>query len=291
MQRRSLIQASIYKDKGRNWFIKVHLSSEEDFEDLTVFCKYQVEDKEPAIFFPCKIDSKSWKVDTTFISKQDGIISFLVCKPGSAEISLSLTAENDQTRESIGPLVSFGKVEFDLMKSGFALGKEILENESYSVMTVMGFMNLTNSTIQVSPPALESGWTSTSNPWPTELPPFQVVNMVARKRNIGTAGSVGATVLAISPALNIILYWSTPYDHNLFENCFGIGSYSYSFDFSKHLLETVKSLPDRPPNGVKFELHKAKDGPVCINLPDSMMLNVKMTTDHKAVMDIILYSV
>ena len=64
----------------------------------------------------------------------------------------------------------------------------------------------------------------------------------------------------------------------------GIGSYS-------HLLETVKNLPDLPPNGVKFELHKARDGPVCINLPDSLMLNVKMTTDHKAVMDIILYSV
>ena len=180
---------------------------------------------------------------------------------------------------------------FEVISNGFPNNNQILEDASTSVMTVIGFMNLTKCTIQVSPPALESGMKSSSNPWPTELPPLQVVNMVTQKINFSTAGSVGATVLAITPALNIMLYWSTPYDHNLFENCFGIGSYSYSFDFSNHLLETVKSLPDRPPNGVKFELHKAKDGPVCINLPDSMMLNVKMTTDHKAVMDIILYSV
>ena len=289
------MQASIYKDKGKTWFLKVHLPSEEDYEDLTVFCQYQEEDKEPVIYLPCKIDNKSWKVDTSFVSNQDGVISFFVCKPGKHEISLPLAVEKVQTSETFDPLVSFGKAEFHLLKNGFALGKSILETKSYSVMTVIGFMNMSNSTVQVSPPALVSGCTSTSYPWPTELPPLKAVNMVARKRNFSTRGSVGATIFKLSPLIQILFYWSTPFDHNLFENCFGIGFYASdstdSIDNSKSLLETIRSLPGKEPNGIKFELHQAKDGPVCIDLTNNWMLSVKMTTDHKAAIDIILYNV
>ena len=184
------LHASIYKDKERKWFLKVHLPSEEDYEDLSVLCKYQVDDKEAAIFLPCKIDNKSWKVDTSFISDQNGILSFFMCKPWNAEISLQVAVRTDENRETIDELISFGKSEFEVISNGFPNNNQILEDASTSVMTVIGFMNLTKCTIQVSPPALESGMKSSSNPWPTELPPLQVVNMVTRKINVSTVGSV-----------------------------------------------------------------------------------------------------
>ena len=89
------LHASIYKDKERKWFLKVHLPSEEDYEDLSVLCKYQVDDKEAAICLPCQIDNKSWKVDTSFISDQNGMLSFFMCKPWNAEISLQVAVRTD----------------------------------------------------------------------------------------------------------------------------------------------------------------------------------------------------
>ena len=52
------IQASIYKDKGFTWFIKLHLPSEGDYSDVSLICKFQPEDtdKEAAFFLPYKID-------------------------------------------------------------------------------------------------------------------------------------------------------------------------------------------------------------------------------------------
>jgi hypothetical protein len=281
------IQASMFKDKECNWFLKVHLPSEGDYADLSVICKYLAEDKEPAIFLPCKIDSSSWKVDTGFLPIPDGIISFYMFKPGCAKSNLHLEEDTNEHLES------FGQNQIELMKNGFESSRAILENKTYSVVTVMGFMNLTSSTIDVTPPALLSGCTSKTHPWPKELPPLKIVNLVARKRNFSTAGSVGATLLKLSPVLNILFYWSTPFDHNLYENCFGIGFYSgdtHDLDQGGNLLEKIRKLPAQPPSDVKFQLHQAKDGPVCIDLTNNWIMSVKMTTEHKAVIDIILYN-
>jgi len=288
------IQASIYKDKGRNWFLKVHLPSEEDYEDLTVLCKYQVDGRKSAIFLPSKINSKSWKVDTSFLSNHDGTVSFLMCKAGNAKTSLSLGAQQFQSKGILDHMKSFGPDQCKIVRQYFAAGEAILEKKSIleSVMTVIGLMNLTDSTIPVSPPAFVSGCTSSGYPWPSESPPLRLVDMVSRKMKFSTAGSVGATVLKLSSSLNLMIYWCTPYDHNLYENCFGIGHYSSDSPASSESIQSlISSLPGQPPEGVLFELHQAKDGPVCIDLPNSWSICVRMTTDHKASVDIILYSV
>ena len=119
-----------------------------------------------------------------------------------------------------------------------------------------------------------------------------MVNLVTRKASLSLKGSVGATLLRLTPTLHILLYWNTPFDHNLSENCFGISCYSgNSLGYSGDLIAKISNLPDTPPNDDgKLHIHWAKDGPVCIDVTDNWRVSVNMTEDHKAVLEFILYN-
>lgn len=285
------IQASIYKDKGSTWFIKLHLPSEGDYADASLICKFQPEDmdKEAAFFLPSKIDPTSWKIDISFLDHR-GMITFYIFKPGQANVIASLQTEN--VEESDDSLEPYRPMQVAIMKEGFESSRDILDKMSHTVAIVVGFMNLTSSNITLSAPAMTSGGPSEKNPWPGEVPPLSMVNLVTRKTSLSVRGSVGATLLRLTPTLHILLYWNTPFDHNLSQNCFGISCYSgNSLGYSGDLIAKISNLPDTPPNDDgKLHLHWAKDGPVCIDVTDNWRVSVNMTEDHKAVLEFILYN-
>ena len=66
--------------------------------------------------------------------------------------------------------------------------------------------------------------------------------------------------------LKIILYWHTPYDQNLFENCFGIGFYKGKLKPVNELLERTWCLPNSIPEGLNFKKQLAKDGPLSVDI-------------------------
>jgi len=285
------MQGSAYKEtKNKNWFLKVHLPSEEDYKDLVVFCSYMIRGQKPVIFLPLKVDIRTWCMDTKFCSDMENMITFYMCKPGYCSDS-SLVEEN-QNNTILEHIKMFSQNQFEAMLVNHNTGRGLLETKPYSVMTVIELMNLTESDIPVSSPTFSSGWPCDENPWPTKLLPLKVSNLVGRKAAYSVKGSVGATVLTLSPSLNMVLYWSTPYDQNLAENCFGVGHFPTddSIDPEK-VQEKVSSSPEQPPEGTSMEVHKAKDGPVRIELPDNWIVQAKMTTDHVSALDIILYTV
>ena len=96
------IQASIYKDKGSTWFIKLHLPSEGDYSDVSLICKFQPEDKDAAFFLPSKIDPTSWKINISFLDHRR-MITFYIFKPGHANVIASLETENFESAQSLAP--------------------------------------------------------------------------------------------------------------------------------------------------------------------------------------------
>ena len=283
------IQASCYKDKQRNWFLVIHLPKREDYEDLTVICSYQVEENEAVIFLPWMIDEKTWKIDASFISER-GTLTFLMCMSGEDLYSNNLVLEDFQPNGSFGFVRSLEKSQFIILQDYFQQGQVILEKKTYSVMTVISLMNLTDHAIPITSPVFESGCFSKSYPWPMKAPPMKMTNLVTRKMNLSTAGSVGITLLKLISDLHVLIYWSTPYDHNLYENCFGIGHYlvTDSTDYSSKLPSIIGGLPSQPPKDVNFELHLARNGPISKRLPNKWMISLKMTTDHKAALDLFI---
>jgi len=283
------IQASTYKDKQSNWFLVIHLPKKEDYEDITVICSYQEDEKEAVIFLPLMIDEKTLKIDASFLTEK-GTLSFLMCIPGEASCSKNLVLEDFRTNESFVFLRSLEKRQYNVLQDYFRQGHVILETNRATVMTVISVMNLTDRAIPIASPAFESGCFSNEYPWPMKASSMKITNLVTRKMKLGVAGSVGVTLLELISDLHVVIYWSTPYDHNLFENCFGIGHYlvSDSTDYSGKLSSIMCDLPSQPPKDMNFELHLARNGPVCVRLPNNWMISLRMTTEYKAALDVII---
>eukprot|EP00092_Neocalanus_flemingeri_P012835 GFUD01013829.1.p1 GENE.GFUD01013829.1~~GFUD01013829.1.p1 ORF type:complete len:667 (+),score=161.18 GFUD01013829.1:50-2002(+) len=291
------IQASIYKDLGSTWFLKVHLPCKDDYADVSLICKFQRENEEVAFFLPFKIDSTSWKLNTSYLSNHE-IISFYIFKPGQ-----TVHVETEELGESLSP---YGPQQVEIMKNGFESSRAILDEMSFSVAAVVGFMNLTSSTIQLSTPALTSGVPSVKTPWPKEVPPLAMINLVTHKKNLSLKGCIGATLLKLTPHLHVLLYWHVPFDQNWSklvtkkqkttqnrsQNCFGICCYSgSSLDYSGDIVAKIDNLPESPPNDDgKFHLHWANAGPICIDLTNNWKISVQMTEDRKSVVEVILYN-
>ena len=291
------IQASIFTDKKNTWFLKIHLPSDIDYEDVAVICKLQREDMEPALFFPSRVDNIMWKVDTSFLSKPDGIISFFILKPGIATVPNAYD-EHDGATASLTMgygadddyLPLYGLDEINLMKDGFQTSRTILESISHSVATTVSLMNLTNTTINLCPPAMTSGYPCEETPWPKEVPAFKLTNLVLRKAKMSVKGCVGATLFALSTNLHILFYWSTPFDQNFYKNCFGVGYYSGDTLAHDDLLDKIYNIPQILPKDLNFNIHQAEEGPVCINVTNNWWISVNMTTARKAAIEVILFN-
>ena len=158
------IQASIFTDKKSTWSLNIHLPSYIEYEDVAVICKLRREDIEPALFFPSMVDNIMWKVDTSFLSKPDGIISFFILKPGIATVPNAYD-EHDGATTSLTMgygadddyLPLYGLDEIDLMKNGFQTSRTILESISHSGVTTVSLMNLNSTTINLCPPVISLG--------------------------------------------------------------------------------------------------------------------------------------
>ena len=90
-------------------------------------------------------------------------------------------------------------------------------------------------------------------------------------------GCVGATTVTLSDELNIIIYWHTPYDQNLFENSFAVGYYRGKLITVDCLLEKIYCLPNSIPEGLNFEKKLAKDGPLSVHI-DGKFLSMVIYT-------------
>eukprot|EP00092_Neocalanus_flemingeri_P002887 GFUD01003086.1.p1 GENE.GFUD01003086.1~~GFUD01003086.1.p1 ORF type:complete len:622 (-),score=157.57 GFUD01003086.1:182-2047(-) len=286
------IQASLFTDENSTWFLNIHLPSEdyEDYEDVSVICQFQKEDtgSQPAILLPSRVDNFMWKVNTSFLSDRKGKLSFFIFKPGDATVSFPLDIEERGYEELDDLLPLCGHKQMELVKEGFQTARTLLENKSHSVATVICLMNLNDSIIKLSSPAMTSGYPSEKTPWPQELPPLSLSNLVARKANYSAKGCAGATILRLNKSLHILLYWCTPYDQNWCKNCFGVGYYSGNTMTQDSLLEKIRNLPEIPLDDLDFHLHQAEEGPVCIEVTNNWRVSINMTTIHKAVLEVIL---
>ena len=79
-------------------------------------------------------------------------------------------------------------------------------------------------------------------------------------------GCVGATTLTLPEELNIIIYWHTPYDQNLYENSFAVGYYKGELKTVDFLLDKIYCLPNSIPEGLNFEKKLAKNGPLSLHI-------------------------
>jgi len=294
-QKQTTIQTSIYKDKSSTWFINLHLPDDCSNWDVSMICKFQKENKEAAFFLPCKINSVSWKVDTSFLTSQDEGITFYIFKPGQVTGDQYQSMDTYKDEEIGKEFPPFVMNQMQTLKKGLDLSRAILDSQDYKVVTVLGLKNLTNSSVKLANPAMTSGCESSTYPWPKEVSPLTSVNLVTRKQSFSLKGCVGGTLLEISPTFHVLLFWQTPLNQNLHKNCFGIGCYSGDgvnyYTLYRDLLEKVTALPDIVPTDISFHLQQAEDGPVCVKLPNNMRVSANMTTDHKAVFEVILYNI
>jgi len=282
------IQASIFQDKKKSWFLKIHLSSLSDYEGVSVICKFKKEGHEPSTFLPYRMNDTMWKIDTNFLTKvfnQNGIMSFYILKKGT--VTESLLRDYDENEDYL-PFYELDQL--DLLQQGFTTSRQFLEAESHSVATNISFMNLTRSSIKIFPPAMSSGYPSEEISWPESIEPLSLVNMITRKANYSLRGSVGATLLKLDEALHLIFFWDTPYDQNLYENTFGFGYYSGETMTTDELLNNINNFHTEQ-QSLNFHLHKAGDGPVSIILQKKWSVSVHMTSTHKADLEVILSNI
>ena len=307
------IGASFYRDHKDIVYINVHLNTSDTeetnteiivklYEKLFVGCVYEHEDDKPVFFIPqssedmetkensnfyTQMNTKSWYVDTNFMNRQKSTLSFLIYLPGTIGQDIESLGTIRKFPTPPLPLFTPDQHQMQLLIDGFIGIEETLYYKSHSVATVIGFMNLTNHMIDVQTPALSSGVVGTKSPWPTKVKPLTTETFLTRKASYSMKGCVGAYTITLPGDLNIIFYWHTPYDQNIFENSFAIGYYRGELKTVKFLLDKINCLPTKIPEGLNFTKQLAKDGPLTFHI-DSIKIYVKMTTNHKACLQIIL---
>ena len=151
-----------------------------------------------------------WKVNTSFMSSTDKKKYFFILKPGLLTGSLPFQIEKkdrDALEEHDDQLPIIGNKQLELVKEGFLTSRKLLEDKSHSVVTIISFMNLSSSTIKLSPPAMTSRYPSEKNPWPKEVPTLSLINLLSRKANYSAKGCVGATIFKLSKTLHILFYF------------------------------------------------------------------------------------
>ena len=211
------IGALFYRDFNHTIYLDVTLSLpdtrnykkmvEKLYESLFVGCLYEEDhdEKEAAFFIPqLKVKerdgdtTKCFQVDTSFMSKQKGTMSFLLYMEGTIGQGIQ---QLGTTREFPSPILPFPRrLTHDKMKlliEGFTKPNKKLKSTAYSVATVIGFMNLTDKLLKVQSSAISSGKVEKKDPWPSEIQPHSTETIFTRKMSYSLAGCVGTSTVVL----------------------------------------------------------------------------------------------
>jgi len=280
------IQASVFKDKQMNWKLQVHIPSFAAYEDLVIYCEYQKEGSS-VIFVPTKEKDNSWSIHTSYLS-EDGILSFYIVKPRVLNLELD-PYEIPRALNSFRKINLFQPDSLKLLRNGFEACHDILEKSESSVITTIGFMNLTKASLRLTHPVFKSGQLCSENPWKQEFGPWSLNYFVCQKKKLGIFGSTGATMITLGNEIQVIFYWNTPYKDNWNKNCWGIGFINQKeFSYQSTLSDWIDDPPQSVPYGITLKLYNAKDGPVGIDLSEKWRFDVRMTTSEKSCIKVIV---